>query len=71
VNETEKCPARAIGTRVTGSIHPNTERLILPDRVCAPYALTAATDGLELRIRTEDEITPNEFAVVRYMTVDW
>ena len=34
-----KCPARAIGTRVTGSIHPNTEGLILPHRVCAPYGL--------------------------------
>jgi hypothetical protein len=44
--------------------HPNYNAL------CS-LALTAATDGLELRIRTEDEITPNEYAVVRYMTVDW
>ena len=44
--------------------HPNYNALY-------SLALTAATNGYELRIRTEEEITPNENAVVRYMVVDW
>jgi hypothetical protein len=44
--------------------HPNYDALYA-------LALTAATNGYELRIRTEDDITPNEYAVVLYMTVDW
>ena len=31
----------------------------------------AAINGYQLRIRTESDITSDEFAVVRYMTVDW
>ena len=44
--------------------HPNYNALY-------SLALTAATNGYELNVRTEDEITPNEYAVVWYMTVDW
>ena len=34
-------------------------------------ALSAAINGYKLRIRTESDITPTEYATVRYMTVDW
>lgn len=44
--------------------HPNYNALYA-------LALTAATNGYELRVRTDDPITPDTFAVVRYMTVDW
>ena len=44
--------------------HPNYNALY-------SLALSAATHRYELRIRTEDEITANDYAVVRYMTVDW
>jgi hypothetical protein len=44
--------------------HPNYNALY-------SLALTAATNGYELNIRTEKEITPDEYAIVWYMTVDW
>jgi hypothetical protein len=44
--------------------HPNYNALY-------SLALTAATNGRELRIRTEAEITPTEYALVRYMTLDF
>jgi hypothetical protein len=34
-------------------------------------ALAAAVNGYDLQIRTEQEITPTEYADVWYMVVDW
>lgn len=44
--------------------HPNYNALY-------SLALAAAINGYRLTIRTESDITSNEYAVVRYMTVDW
>jgi hypothetical protein len=34
-------------------------------------ALAAAMNGYPLTIRTRNEITPDEIAIVEYMVVDW
>ena len=44
--------------------HPNYNALY-------SLALSAAINGYLLRIRTEGPITPTEYAVVRYMVVNW
>jgi hypothetical protein len=44
--------------------HPNYNALY-------SLALSAAINGYQLSIRTQADITPTEFAVVRYMVVDW
>ena len=44
--------------------HPNYNALY-------SLALSAAINGYQLRIRTETDITPTEYGVVRYMVVDW
>jgi hypothetical protein len=44
--------------------HPNYNALY-------SLALLAAVNRYTLTIRTESDITPSEYAVVRYMWVDW
>ena len=44
--------------------HPNYNALY-------SLALSAAINGYQLRIRAESDISSNDYAVVRYMTVDW